>query len=57
MVRIQDGRAQVFLNALNDPRFRCRKRSIPASINLGVVVYDTFEMASVAAKTPPAIGR
>ncbi|MBD5560580.1 MAG: methyltransferase [Clostridia bacterium] len=36
MIRIRDGRAQIFLNPLIDPRFAYRKKSIPASIHPGV---------------------
>lgn len=36
MITVQDDRAQVFLNPLSDPRFRYRRRSIPASIHPGV---------------------
>lgn len=36
MIEIREDRAQVFLNPLTDPRFRYRRRSIPASINPGV---------------------
>lgn len=36
MIEIEEDRARVFLNPLTDPRFRYRRKSIPASINPGV---------------------